>query len=246
MKNLIYLVLIIGILSCSGDKTRIGVIEAENLTTKQIDSILTEFKFQYESPIILDSTNQVLIPISTELINKRTSYSKNGYYSDEYPRYWNVVFFNRKTGKNQLLTKNKVRISQIHAIRDEYEGNNKILDGKILYEIGNEDYNKDGKLNGQDPEYLFCSEIDGSNLIKISPDNEDLRFFKVIPKSNQILIRTVRDTKRDSIFDREDELIWYKAEFANEKWKLNEIIDSTNRKSISKLYFEQWLKKKNN
>lgn len=244
MKNLIYLALIIGILSCSENNPRIGVIEAENLTTQQIDSILTEFKFQYESPIILDSTNQILIPISTELLDRRTSYSKDGYYSDDYPRYWNVVFYNRETGKNQLLTENKVRISEIHAIRDEYEGNNKILDGKILYEIGDEDYNKDGKLNGQDPEFLFCSEINGTNFIKISPDNEDLQFFKVIPKSNQILIRTIRDTKKDSIFDREDESIWYKAEFDNEKWKLNEIIDSTGRKNIGNLYFEQWLKKK--
>ena len=244
MKNLIYLVLIIGIFSCSEDKSRIEVIEAENLTTQQIDSILTEFKFQYESPIILDSTNQILIPISTELLNRRTKYSKDGYYSDNYPRYWNVVFYNRETGKNQLLTENKVRISQIHAIRNEYEGNNKVLDGKVLYEIGDEDYNNDGKLNGQDPKYLFCSEINGTNFIKISPDNEDLQFFKVIPKSNQILIRTIRDTKRDSIFDREDDSIWYKVKFDNEEWKLNEIIDSTGRKAIGNLYFEQWLKKK--
>ena len=48
----------------------------------------------------------------------------------------------------------------------------------------------------------------------------------------------------DSIFDIEDESIWHKAEFDNEKWKLNEIINSTGRKTMGNLYFEQWLKKK--
>lgn len=231
-------------LSCTENKPRIESIETEDLTSQQIDSILTEFKFQYESPIVIDSTEQVLIPISTELLEKRKTYSKDGYYSDDYPRYWNVFFYNRRTGNNQLLTKQKIRISQIHAIGDEYDGRSKVFNRKILFEIGDEDYNSDNRLNSQDPEYLFCSEIDGTNLTRISPKNEDLQFFKVIPKSNQILIRTIRDTERDSIFNREDESIWYKAELNNQTWKLTEIIDSTGRKTIESLYFEQWLKKK--
>ena len=142
------------------------------------------------------------------------------------------------------MTKNKVRISQIHAIGDEYDGRSKILNQKVLFEIGDVDYNKDSKLNAQDPEYLFCSEIDGTNLTRISPKNEDLQFFRVIPKTNQILIRTIRDTEQDSIFNREDESIWYKAELVNQVWKLEEIIDSTGRNKIENLYFDQWLKKK--
>jgi hypothetical protein len=170
--------------------------------------------------------------------------SKDGYYSDDYPRYWNVLFYNRETGENQLLTEEKIRISQIHAIRDEYEEGSKIMKNKVLYEIGDIDYNKDKKLNNNDPEYLFSSEIDGKNLKRISPLNEDLQYFEVIPKSEQILIRTLRDINRDSIFNREDESIWYKAELVNQDWKIDEIIDSIGRKRIENLYFEQWLKKK--
>ena len=48
----------------------------------------------------------------------------------------------------------------------------------------------------------------------------------------------------DSIFDLEDESFWHKAEFDNEKWKSNEIINPTGRKTMGNLYFEQWLKKK--
>lgn len=244
MKQLIGIFLIIGLISCKENKPRIESIETEDLTTKQIDSILLEFKFQDESPIVLDSTNYVLIPISTELLERRKKYSKEGYYSEDYPRYWNVLFYNRETGENQLLTEKKINISQIHTVGIEYDDRNKILNRKVLYEIRGEDYNKDNRLNSQDPKYLFCSEIDGNNLTRISPENEDLQFFKVIRKSSQILIRTKRDTNKDLIFNREDESIWYNAELANQSWELNEIIDSIGRKRIKNLYLEQWLKKK--
>ena len=246
MNKIVYLILIIGIVSCQDRKPKIENIDTENLTQIQIDSILTEFKFQYEKPIILDSTNQILIPISTELLERKTSYSKDGYYSDDFPRYWNVLFYNRSTGKTNLLTNEKFRISEIYAKNsdNEYREKENILNGKILYEISDIDYNKDGKLNSHDPEFLFISELDGNGLQRISPKNEDLVHYEVIQKSREIIFETRRDINNDSIFNSEDEFVWYKSKIENNQWKNVEIVDSLNRKKIEKLYFEQWLKKK--
>lgn len=246
MKQIISILLIIGLFSCGTQKSEIELIDDENLTTIQIDSILEIFDFDYESPIILDSTNQVLIPISTELINTQNRYSKDG-YSKDIPRYWNILFYNRRTGENRLLTEDKIRISDIYTNNqndEEYYGNgsNEMSD-KILYQIGDVDFNKDGQLNSDDPEALFSSEIDGTNLQQISPMNEDLIYFEGIPNSKQILIRTRRDINQDLVFNRKDKSIWYKAELINEVWDIKEIIDSTDRKKIKNLYFEQWLKK---
>lgn len=245
MKHIIGIILILGLISCQKTKPKIESIEKEDLTSQQIDSILTEFKFDYESPIILDSSNQVMIPISTELLGKRSMYSKDGYYSDDFPRYWNILFYNRTTTESRLLTEDKMRISSIHVIKgEEYEEASKTIREKILYQIGDIDYNKDGKLNGKDPEYLFSSEIDGKNLTRISPLKEYLQYFKILPHANQLLIRTLRDANQDLVFDKKDESIWYKAELVEGKWTTDEIIDSTGRKRIENLYFEQWLKKK--
>jgi len=243
MKHLIGILLVIGILSCKDREPRIVAIETDNLSSEQIDSILTEFKFKYESPIIFDSTNQVLIPISTELLDKRTKFSSDGYYSNNYPRYWNVLFYNRQTGKTQLLTEDKIRISQIHT--NSYEKRDGgVEEYKILYEITDIDFNKDKKLNNKDPQYLFSSSIDGNNLKRVSPINESLQDFKVVSGTKQILIRTLRDTNKDSLFNREDESIWYNAELRNENWKIEEMIDSIERRMIGRLYLDQWLKKK--
>jgi len=118
------------------------------------------------------------------------------------------------------------------------------MNGKILYNISDIDFNKDKKLDRNDPNFLFASEINGEGLKRISPANEDLQHFEVIPNSGQILIKTLRDINQDFMFDREDEAIWYKAELANNDWSIEEIIDSTQRKRIENLYFEQWLKRK--
>ena len=244
MKQIIGILLILGMLSCKEPKSRIESIDAENLSTIQIDSILEAFSFEYETPIIIDSADQVLFPISTSLLERRKTYSYDGYESNDFPRYWNVFFFNQKTKESRLLTEGKIRIDQIYAKNDERTIKNKFWNGKILYTINDEDYNEDGKLDAQDPKYLFCTEYNGTNLSRISPLHEDLQYFEVVPESSQILINTIRDSNRDSIFNKQDDLIWYAAELSNNTWILSEIIDSTRNKNIKNLYFEQWLKKK--
>lgn len=101
---MIGIILLLVILSCEEIAPKTQIIEEEDLTSAQVDSILTEFKFEYDSPIILDSSDQILLPISTKLLEKRTTYSSDGYFSDDFPRYWNVLFYDRKTGETQLLT----------------------------------------------------------------------------------------------------------------------------------------------
>jgi len=246
MHRSLIIVILIALISCQDNKRVTESIESDSLTTEQIDSVLNEFQFEYENPIILDSNDHVLIPISTELLKSRKSHSKDGYYVDDFPRYWNVLFYNVKKGESRLLTKDKFRITEINAkIETEYRQNeSKVLPGKVLYTLGDIDFNGDGRLNGRDPNFLFISDTDGSNLIRISPKTEDLNYYQVIPNSSQIILRTLRDTNQDSVFNRLDKSIWYKAELNDGKWLTEEVIDSLQRKMIQRLYFEQWLKKK--
>lgn len=233
---------IVGIVSCQNQDQRFEPIDAPSeLSEKQIDSILTKFNFQYEKPILIDSTDKMIIPISTELLDRSKKFSFDGYYSNDFPRYWNVLFYDKSTGANRLLTKDKTRITQIHINRSQIES--ETMKSLILYELTQIDYNMDGRLNNSDPEFLFASDLNGEQLVQISPKNEDLKHFEVLPNSKQIILRTIRDTKQDSLFNSEDESILYKAEIIESKWKLSEIIDSANRDEIKRLYFKQWLTK---
>ena len=78
------------------------------MTQEQIDSVLKAFQFAYEDPIIIDSSEYIFIPISTDWPSDRPSkgfLSSGGkYYSSDY---WNIFFYNRKTNETRLLTKKK-------------------------------------------------------------------------------------------------------------------------------------------
>lgn len=240
MKNLIPLFLFVLILSCSSRKQSSPLIDGENLTQEQIDSVLTEFKFEYDQPVLIDSSEHVLLPITTELLDRRREYSREGYYNDDYPRYWNILFYNKATGNTRLLTEAKYRISDFTVnMRDK----GPLLTHSILYEITDLDHNKDGKLNDQYPEHLFISKTDGSDLRRLSPVNEDLESFTLIPYSDQLIIKTRRDTNGDLNFNSEDETIWYRIDLQADSQPI-EMVNSADRKKIENLYFEQWLLKK--
>jgi len=232
--------------SCQNEKTEIELIDPTNLTQNEIDSILEKFNFQYETPIIIDSSSEILIPISTELIDKRRKHSSSGYEYYDFPRFWNVLFYNHSTKEKRLLTNEKFRISEIitDVDNDKPRDLSKTFKNKILFTISNIDYNQDDKINRSDPESLFISEINGQNLTRISPEKEDIIYHKIIPNTEKILIETRRDINRDSIFNSEDELIWYIAEHKSETWQIEEVIDSLMREEIKKMYFDQWLIKK--
>ena len=210
------------------------------MTDKQIDSILTDFNFDYNNPIFIDSTSQILLPITTQFqkVEKMSRYSS--YDGDSYPRYWNVLFYNSETGETNLLTESKMRISDF---KTNLKDVGKTLSKSILYNVKVLDYNNDKKLDYSDPEYLFISEINGKNLRQISPKNENLETFSIIPFSDQLIIKTKRDSNGDLKFNADDELVWYKVDLNNNSLPI-EIIDSIDRKKIKHLYFEQWLIKK--
>ncbi|MEM6263394.1 MAG: hypothetical protein AAGI38_12855 [Bacteroidota bacterium] len=247
MKQLIGIALVLSLFACNKSEPNINSIEEKGQAVDKIEPIQTKFSFEYGSPIVIESSDQVMIPLSANSPAKRRKLSGSSYSSYDFPRYWNVVFYDGKTGSTRLLTEKKVRISNIHVNKaEEYilldDDTNQEMSQVILYEIEDIDFNGDGTLTSKDPTYLFSSSTGGTNLQRISPHNEHVQYFEVVPNSDQLLLRTIRDSNRDSIFTEKDISIWYKAELANQQWKLDEIIDVSNRQKIEDLFLNQWFK----
>ena len=237
MKKILFIITIFVLSSCNNDKPRIGIIEDKNLSQTQIDSILDEYNFVYADLTFIDSTNQILLPITTQRNYKRKMYSSNDYGTEDYPQYWNILFFNSENDTSNLLTQSKFNISSFDC---NIENTGPILKNSILYRIGDLDYNKDKRINYDDPIHLFISKIDGSELTRLSPINENLESYRIVPNSDKIIFRTKRDIDSDLDFDNEDELIWYQINLSEQN-SIKEIVSPTERKLIEKLYFKQWL-----
>jgi hypothetical protein len=240
MKKLIYFIVLISLYaSCNKSNPKIGVIEGKDLTQTQIDSIIDEYNFVYDDLTFIDSTSQVLFPITTQKNYRGKRYSSYEYEAEDYPRYWNILFYDNISNETNLLTNSKIRIS---SFKCNIKAGGLILKKRILYKIGDTDYNQDKRFNMEDPLHLFVSKIDGTELTRLSPLNEDLESYTIIPDTDKIIFRTRRDVDSDLDFDKEDELIWYQIDLSVEN-SLKEIVKTTDRKLIEKLYFEQWLVK---
>ncbi|MEM7102804.1 MAG: hypothetical protein AAF502_06670 [Bacteroidota bacterium] len=239
MRKVVIICLAAIFFSCEDRPQTPEIPDDVELTQHQIDSILMKFDFEYENPVLIDSSEIILLPISTEFLEKRKTYSYDGYYSDSYPRYWNILFYNQVSGSTKLLTESKIRISNFH-VKHEKPGN--ILSQKILYIIGDVDYNGDGKLDTSDPDFLFSSNFDGSDLKRVSPQSEDLIYHSIIPNTDRLILRTRRDTDENREFSSEDEEIWYLLDLETNKGPV-EIVDEALRKKVKNLYFDQWLRR---
>lgn len=246
MPNNTLLPVLLSLLCCAcetSDKKPAAIpatVDTMDLTA--LDSLLADNTFNYENPMVLDSFQQIVFPMSvgsTDTRSKASLYKKG----NSYPHYWNVFFYNTTTGNSRLLTKQKSNIWQIDIQKTKGKSIDKqVLTGKILYTITTEDYNNDGKLTFRDPKNLFLSNIDGSLLQRISPAMEHLTYYRVL-QPNQILLQTKRETNGDGLYDTKDESIWYLASEADKKWTLSEVIHLTNREEHKKLFLHHWMSK---
>ncbi|MEL7123064.1 MAG: hypothetical protein AAFO07_26680 [Bacteroidota bacterium] len=240
MKKPLIFILVLMILSCNSGQDRIEIIEDKNLNQKQIDSILNEYNFEYSRVVFIDSLEKVILPISTQNNRRGSSYERGSYYVDSYPNYWNLIFYDIKSGKTKLLTEKKTRISNFDT---NFKDVGPILKKSVLYKAGNTDFNLDKKLNYEDPEQLFISDIDGNRFLRLSPVNESLTEYEIVPNTDKIIFKTLRDSNDDKEFDEEDEKIWCLIDLSAESKPL-EILSGEKRKEIENLYFNQWLVKK--
>lgn len=213
--------------------------EKEQVKPELLDSLAQYFYMNYDYEVITPDSEYVLINLSSRKLQSRYGRRK-GVYGKESVRYWNVYFYNLTTGAGHLLSREKIGIEEINVYNNR-TSSVKVLDGKIMYVLKDTDYNNDGLLNYLDPEFLFVSDYDGSNLQRLSPEGENMTHYSVIPGTDDILIKTERDSNQDSLFGWRDNQVWYHARLVEGQWKLSEIIDESSRHEIDSLFFQQWM-----
>jgi hypothetical protein len=240
INSILFLFTLILLSSCSNKQPIVGGIEAEGFTQNQIDSVLTNFEFNYDDPKFINGTSKILMPITTQFSEESTALISKGRGKVYDNIKWNFLFYDFSTGESHLLSDKKIRILN-YRINIEKVG--KVLSKSILYEICDNDFNLDKELNNLDAKQLFISKNDGTELTRLTPTHERLDSYTIVPFSDQILIKTRKDSNRDYIFDSNDETVWYQLNLDSSELKLNLILDSTMNKKIHQLYFDNWIKK---
>jgi len=205
-----------------------------------------------ENPVSIDSSEYVMYPLA----NERKDGDGGSFNSDRSQTYWNIIFYNTATRKAHLLN-DKGKMTIISYIQESsgdssygYGSDSRYetigvtqAKGCILYSIISADFNKDGKLNHHDPEYLFMSDKKGNNLKQISPDGKSVTSWHIIEKSGTVLIQTVADKNHDMLFDGEDDTTPYIYDLKTGK-PAEPVFNPDFKQIVNQLHKKQWPKDK--
>jgi hypothetical protein len=186
----------------------------------------------------VDSGSVIMLPLGMEE-NERGS----GKYYKEIPHnaYWNIVFYDSKTGATHLLSEQKMLI---HNHNVKYMDEEKALPENryIFYTITTVDFNGDKRFDNEDPEYLFITDKQGHNLRQVSPPNCKIGNWEYIRASNKLLMNVRKDSDGNKKFESTDELSAFEVPLDG-TFTPREIISPELKTKLKQLYDRDWRKK---
>lgn len=187
----------------------------------------------------IDSSGMLMLPLS---MGETDRGGGSFYKSMPNNNYWNIVFYNSKTGDVHLLSEKKMLIT---GYQHKYNGSGNVEMGQsathIFYTIITDDYNKDGKLNEGDPAYLFATNKMGDSLQQLSPLGCQLRNWQYLQSSNKLLMTVKKDSDNNHQFDDADEVSVFSFEMGKSEAPV-EILSPSFKNKLKILYSKQWQK----
>jgi hypothetical protein len=238
MKKLkIFAILILALGACNDKPTGSFTQQITESKKDTANSKYNQIGLQFENPIVLDSSNWVIYPLSIGGWQQSIKGFKSSRYNGLQGN-WNIAFYNTETKQSRLLSDSlKMLINSINP--NIYSGQRaKENERLIYYSITTNDYNQDGNLYFDDPKYLFISDISGQNFKQVSPDNFDLIHWQTIIETNKILVRAKKDVNGDKKFDSNDEIVSFIYDIDNQK--IEEIFNDEFNLMTKKLFATQW------
>lgn len=220
MKQILTITILLGLLTnCSDPSPKVVYDNAADTTDNNTIEDTTAITVA-GLPIHFDSTKYLIHPIgqfspekkgSSLYLSKTKSGSgklaiayKSGYtVSGDLE---NLKFQHLDTSGFLTLTDNSIKIRSFTFLRSIFNATKKQI---LVYSISDNDSNKDGKLDHNDIESLYISDIDGLNFKKLSPELHELVDWHVMEIQNRIYFITSEDIDKNGKFDKSDQLRYY-------------------------------------
>jgi hypothetical protein len=227
----------------------------KTLTAEEQSANLAKLNLDFGQPVLIDSSVYVMYP----LILENNDESERGIGSSSYggpTTYWNIVFYNTENDEYHLLDENLKMViysydprnsdgggsSSSSDLSDYPENGYNQVDRLLYYSITTTDFNKDGKLNSEDPSYLFISDKAGRHFKQISPDSMSVQSWQTIKGANKILMQLISDNNNDKKYTEEDMKIPMVFDL-NKNLNSKEIFKEDFNLRLKKLLDDQWIKK---
>ena len=227
MKQILTITILLGLLTnCTDSKPKVVYNNSADTTDNQIIIDTTAITVA-GLPIHFDSTNFLIHPIGQYTPDKRgseiyLSSSSSGSsglaiaYRSGYSvsgNLDNLKFQHIDKSNFVSLTDNQIKIRSFTFLRSIFNSTKKQI---LIYSVTDKDTNKDRKLNDNDIESLYISDIDGLNFNKLSPEFHELIDWQVMDIQNRIYFITSEDIDKNGEFDKFDQLHYYYADLTKD------------------------------
>lgn len=175
-------------------------------------------------PVQFEGTDVLLFPIGTlTYVKDKSNYGK--YSSESGINYTisnsdqfeiagnmsNVKFQSATRDSLKVLTDKTLHIESLNYLNGIASRTKKQF---LVYKIQDLDTNKDGKLNENDINSLYVSNLDGTGFQKLSSDYHELIDWNCIDSKSRLYFRTVEDLNKNGAFDKADKVHYYFVELA--------------------------------
>jgi hypothetical protein len=151
--------------------------------------------------IMADTSSTLIIPVmyNPKLFSSNKLGSLYNYYA-------NIIFYNFITDSTRKLFDKDTYIENFNAY-NYYERkpvNKNITSCFIFYKVHNVDYDKNGRIDDNDPAILYVSDKQGTNLKALTPSNENVVSIDIFDRQNFAIIKMQPDVDSDYDFEAED------------------------------------------
>ena len=184
-------------------------------------------------PLIMDGTPYLLYPVGN--IRVYSTRANDGYGSSKldgmsynisnYNQYQitgylkNLMIQHKDSIRVKPLTKDVIQIQTITYLKSIAEKTKKHF---LVYTLADKDTNKDGKINQNDINCLYLSDISGNHFVKLSEDFQEVLDWNIIEVQNRLYFRCIEDINKNGAFDKNDLVHYHYVDLGAPEIKVEE------------------------
>ncbi|BAB73754.1 hypothetical protein ACN23B_10280 [Anabaena sp. FACHB-709] len=174
----------------------------------------TQPQIIYGDLVIKEPTDYLMIPVNStgRDIEKEASFDYSRSSKGYNVLLHNFIFYRKEDGASHLLLNKKSIIQAFDLVEIKTTGQPSTR--VWLYQIIDQDTNKDNKFNQEDAVIGYMSDLSGKNLQQVTPNNSKIINWAVVPGRKEIFIKIIKDSNKDNKFSAADQINFVKVNLA--------------------------------
>lgn len=213
-------VLLLLVASCKKEEVVTPKVRYENTSKSEPKNevVATDLVIA-DLPIHFADTSTLLFPVGNVVPSQRGSQSftisnNSDFQITGYLK--NMHFQDIKSDSIIPLTDQSILIETATYLKSIADKHKKKM---MVYTLADADTNKDQKIDENDIQSLYISQLTGKNFTKISADFNELIDWKVIDANARLYYKTIEDTDKNGQLDQNDQVQYYYVDLLKEDWK---------------------------